>query len=135
MRCNTQWVYAVHPFMFGIRFHEETGTMVTLTGVLPEGRFGVMDIDGSMIRSFREKSRDDMGWINGGFMVVEPGALEYIENDTMTWEREPLETLASRGQLSCYKHHGFWQCMDTLRDKEKLESLLASGKAPWKYWK
>ena len=118
-----------------IRFHEETGTMVTLTGVLPEGRFGVMDIDGSMIRSFREKSRDDMGWINGGFMVVEPGALEYIENDTMTWEREPLETLASRGQLSCYKHHGFWQCMDTLRDKEKLESLLASGKAPWKYWK
>ena len=118
-----------------IRFHEETGTMVTLTGVLPEGRFGVMDIDGSMIRSFREKSRADMGWINGGFMVVEPGALEYIENDTMTWEREPLETLASRGQLSCYKHHGFWQCMDTLRDKEKLESLLASGKAPWKYWK
>lgn len=118
-----------------IRFHEETGTMVTLTGVLPEGRFGVMDIGGSMIRSFREKSRDDMGWINGGFMVVEPGALEYIENDTTTWEREPLETLASRGQLSCYKHHGFWQCMDTLRDKEKLESLLASGKAPWKYWK
>ena len=97
--------------------------------------FGVMDIDGSMIRSFREKSRDDMGWINGGFMVVEPGALEYIENDTTAWEREPLETLASRGQLSCYKHHGFWQCMDTLRDKEKLESLLASGKAPWKYWK
>ena len=118
-----------------IRFHEEAGTMVTLTGVLPEGRFGVMDIDGSMIRSFREKSRDDMGWINGGFMVVEPGALEYIENDTTTWEREPLETLASRGQISCYKHHGFWQCMDTLRDKEKLESLLASGKAPWKYWK
>ena len=118
-----------------IRFHEEAGTMVTLTGVLPEGRFGVMDIDGSMIRSFREKSRDDMGWINGGFMVVEPEALEYIENDTTTWEREPLETLASQGQLSCYKHHGFWQCMDTLRDKEKLESLLASGKAPWKYWK
>ena len=72
-----------------------------------------------------------MGWINGGFMVVEPGALEYIENDTMTWERDYLELhrLARPGQLSCYKHHGFWQCMDTLRDKEKLESLLASGQS------
>lgn len=117
-----------------IQFHKETGALVTLTGVLPEGRFGVMDIEGSVIRSFREKSRDDMGWINGGFMVVEPEVLDYIGGDTTTWEREPLEKLAARGQLFCYKHYGFWQCMDTLRDKEKLESLWAAGKAPWKFW-
>lgn len=117
-----------------IEFHEKNKTLVTLTGVLPEGRFGVMDINDNKIESFREKSKMDMGWINGGFMVLEPKVLKYISGDDMPFEKDPLETLAAEGQLSCYKHKGFWQCMDTLRDKEKLEALLSTGKAPWKCW-
>ena len=105
-----------------------------LTGVFPEGRFGVMDIKGDKIDSFREKSKTDMGWINGGFMVLEPKVLDYINGDSTPFEREPLESLAAEGQLSCFKHYGFWQCMDTLRDKEKLERMLEDNQAPWKYW-
>lgn len=116
-----------------IAFHQKSGTLATLTGVLPEGRFGVMDMEGERITSFREKSKTDMGWINGGYMVLEPQVIEYIKEDIM-FESTPLETLAAEGQLSCYKHHGFWQCMDTMRDKEKLEKLLAENKAPWKVW-
>lgn len=108
--------------------------LATLTAVQPAGRFGMMDMDGDYIGSFREKSRSDAGWINGGFMVLESSVLNYIDGDFTTWEREPLERLANDGQLINYKHYGFWQCMDTLRDKQKLEKLWASGKAPWKVW-
>ena len=114
-----------------IAFHREHKHIATLTGVQPEGRFGIMDLEEDNIQSFREKSKDDMGWINGGFMVLEPQIFEYIEGDSTTFEREPLERLSKEGQLDCYKHDGFWQCMDTLRDKEKLEALWATGNAPW----
>lgn len=117
-----------------IEFHKTSNTLATLTGVLPEGRFGVLDIAGSLIQSFREKSKNDMGWINGGFMVLQPDIFDMIEDDTTIFEREPLEKLAEIKQLSCYRHHGFWQCMDTMRDKEKLELLLVTNTAPWKYW-
>ncbi len=118
-----------------LNFHKNHGKMVTLTGVRPEGRFGVLDIKNNVVNLFREKSEMDDGWINGGFMVLEPQCLDYIEGDNTIFEREPLEKLAALGELMCYKHEGFWQCMDTLRDKEKLEKLWASGKAPWRLWK
>ncbi|MCQ2310702.1 MAG: glucose-1-phosphate cytidylyltransferase [Paludibacteraceae bacterium] len=118
-----------------IAFHQQQGHLATLTGVQPEGRFGVMDMNDTQIRSFREKSKADMGWINGGFMVLEPEVMDYIADDTTIFEREPLEKLAQEGQLDCFKHEGFWQCMDTLRDKEKLENLITAGTAPWMYWK
>lgn len=118
-----------------IAFHKQQGHLATLTGVQPEGRFGVMDMNGTQIQSFREKSKVDMGWINGGFMVLEPKVMDYIADDSTIFEREPLETLAAEGQLDCFKHDGFWQCMDTLRDKEKLEKLITAGTAPWIYWK
>lgn len=117
-----------------INEHKTTGKIATLTAVLPEGRFGVMDISNNIINSFREKSKTDMGWINGGFMVLEPTIFNYIEGDSTVFEKEPLEMLAEKGELACYKHSGFWQCMDTLRDKQKLETLWASGVAPWKIW-
>ena len=118
-----------------VEFHKKYGHIATLTGIIPEGRFGIMDLQGDSILSFREKSKEDTGWINGGFMVLEPSVMEYIADDEIMFEREPLERLAKDGQLDCYKHEGFWQCMDTLRDKEKLEKLIAEGKAPWMYWK
>ena len=94
-----------------------------------------MDLDGNTIQSFREKSKEDMGWINGGFMVLEPEIFDYLDGDDCVLERNPLEALATEGQLDCYKHNGFWQCMDTLRDKEKLEKMISQGVAPWIYWK
>lgn len=93
-----------------------------------------MDISGDQILSFREKKASDMGWINGGFMVIEPQTLEYIEDDMTIFEREPLERLAQEGQLMSYKHDGFWQCVDTMRDKETLEKLWSSGQVRWKVW-
>ena len=105
-----------------------------MTAVQPEGRFGILDLMGDKINSFREKSKTDVGYINGGYMVLEPEIFKYIECDSTTFEREPLETLANEGQLMAYKHSGFWQCMDTLKDKQKLESLWANGNAPWKVW-
>ena len=117
-----------------IECHKKFGKLATLTAVLPEGRFGVMDIEGNKIKSFREKSKEDAGWINGGYMVLEPGIMDYIDGDDIMFEREPLENLAKNGQLMCYKHKGFWQCMDTLRDKQKLENLWNSKRAPWKTW-
>lgn len=114
-----------------IAFHNTNGRLATLTGVQPDGRFGIMDLDGDTIMSFREKSKADMGMINGGFMVLEPKVFDYIDGDDTTFEKEPLERLAQDRELDCYRHEGFWQCMDTLRDKEKLEKLIASGKAPW----
>lgn len=118
------------------KFHKSHGKLMTLTGVQPEGRFGVMDFyENSRIQAFREKSKSDSGWINGGFMVCNPEVLEYILDDTIILEREPMDKLAELGELMCYKHDGFWQCMDTLRDKEKLERLWENGEAPWKVWK
>lgn len=116
-----------------IEFFKKQGKLAILTGVLPEGRFGVMDMDGDRITSFREKSKTDMGWINGGFMVLDPKVCDYVDGNVM-FEREPLQKLASEGQLICFKHYGFWQCMDTMKDREKLENLLAENKAPWKVW-
>ncbi len=117
-----------------IKHHRKHNKLATLTAVQPEGRFGIMDMDGDYIASFREKSKSDAGWINGGFMVLEPQVLDYVKDDTIMFEREPLEKLADDGELISFKHYGFWQCMDTLRDKQKLEGLWVSGKAPWKVW-
>ena len=100
----------------------------------PEGRFGILDLDGDRISSFREKSRQDVGYINGGYMVVEPAVFDYIAGDATVFEREPLERIADEGKLMAYRHNGFWQCMDTMRDHEKLEELWSTGEAPWKVW-
>ena len=118
-------------------FHEREGALVTLTAVSPPGRFGALMLhEGShKIASFREKPRGDGAWVNGGFFVVEPDALDYIAGDGTSWEQEPLRDLARDGKLSAYRHEGFWQAMDTLRDKNYLEELWTSGKAPWKVWK
>ena len=117
-----------------VEFHQSQGKIATLTAIQPEGRFGVLDIKSNQIHAFREKNRDDMGFINAGFMVLQPEMFHYIKDDSISLEREPLEAVASQGQLTAYKHYGFWQCMDTMRDKEKLEKLWASGEAPWKVW-
>lgn len=117
-----------------LKFHKEHGKLATITAIQPEGRFGYIDLDKESVNSFREKSEHDTGWINAGFMVLEPSILDYIKDDTIMFECEPMEKIASEGQMVCYKHTGFWQCMDTLRDKQKLEELWASGKAPWKVW-
>lgn len=117
-------------------FHEREGALVTLTAVSPPGRFGALMLhEGShKVASFREKPRGDGAWVNGGFFVVEPEALDYIAGDSTSWEQEPLRDLARDGKLSAYRHDGFWQAMDTLRDKNYLEELWAKGKAPWKRW-
>lgn len=119
-----------------LRFHREHRAWVTLTAVQPPGRFGAFSLgEGDVfIRHFREKSRGDGAWINGGFFVVEPAALDYIEGDSITWEAEPLSQLAHDGRLAAYRHQGFWQNMDTLRDRMYLEGLWASGRAPWRIW-
>jgi glucose-1-phosphate cytidylyltransferase len=117
-----------------VEFHKTNGKLATLTAVQPEGRFGVLELDGNIVRSFREKSYEDMGWINGGFMVLQPKIIDYIDGDAVVFEGEPLERIAGQRELMSYKHSGFWQCMDTLRDKEKLESLWATGRAPWNVW-
>ena len=118
-----------------VKFHKSHGKIATMTAIQPGGKFGMLDIDESeSIENFKEKSKEDGGWINGGFMVLEPKIIDYIEGDATTFEREPLETVAKEGQLKAYKHHGFWQCMDTLRDKELLEKLWSEDKASWKVW-
>ena len=117
-----------------LAFHREQATLATMCAVQPPGRFGALDISGHRINRFEEKPSSDGSWINGGFFVLEPGVLSHIVGDDTVWERGPLETLASSGQLSAYKHEGFWQPMDTLRDKVKLETLWQSGAAPWKVW-
>ena len=117
-----------------VNFHRRQKKLATLTAVIPEGRFGVMDLEQEMVKSFREKKKTDMGWINGGFMVLNTKVFDYMEGDETVFEKEPMEWLAEEGQLMCYRHDGFWQCMDTLRDKQKLEKLWGSGQAPWKIW-
>jgi len=106
-----------------------------VTAVRPPSRFGGLVFDGDLIREFTEKPQIGEGWINGGFFVLEPGVLDYIAGDDIVFEREPLERLAKDGQLAAYRHDGFWQCMDTLRDLRLLESLWESGAAPWKVWR
>jgi glucose-1-phosphate cytidylyltransferase len=117
-----------------IGFHREQNRLATLTAVQPAGRFGALDIEDQRITRFEEKPQGDGSWINGGFFVLEPGVLDYIDDDRTVWERGPLERLAGDGQLSAFPHRGFWQPMDTLRDKMKLEELWQSGQAPWKSW-
>jgi glucose-1-phosphate cytidylyltransferase len=117
-----------------VAFHKQCGRLATLTAAQPPGRFGSLVVDETRVLSFQEKPRGDGGWINGGFFVLSPSVLDYIAGDNTTWEREPLERLAAEGQLSVYRHHGFWQPMDTLRDKTQLEKLWSEGRAPWKVW-
>jgi glucose-1-phosphate cytidylyltransferase len=117
-----------------VDFHRSHGKLATMTSVRPPYRFGGVVFDGSRIREFSEKPQFGEGWINGGFFVLEPGVLDYIEGDATTWERDPLERMAAEGQLMAYKHEGFWQCMDTQREKQMLERLWDGGKAPWKIW-
>lgn len=119
-----------------IAFHREQKVLATLTAVQPPGRFGAftLDEDQTRILHFREKPQGDGAWINGGFFVLEPEVFRYIEGDMTTWEREPMQNLARDGQLAAYKHSGFWQNMDTLRDKHYLEEIWRQGNAPWKRW-
>ncbi len=118
-----------------VEFHKAAGRKATLTAVQPSGRFGAIQMDSGRVASFQEKPQGDGAWINGGFFVLEPSVFEYIEGDSTIWEREPLERLAAEGQLSAWEHDGFWQPMDTLRDKQKLEELWDADEAPWKIWK
>jgi glucose-1-phosphate cytidylyltransferase len=118
-----------------IDFHHQSGLKATLTAVYPPGKFGAIDVKSSKVNSFREKPKGDGGLINGGFFVLSPSTLDLIKNDSTVWEQDPLELLAKDGQLGAYEHRGFWQPMDTLRDKNHLEELWSSGNAPWKIWK
>ena len=118
-----------------VAFHRKQCSLATLTATYPPGRFGALDIHADhRVMTFQEKPRGDGGMINGGFFVLSPKILELLVDDSTVWEREPLETLAKQGQLSAYQHHGFWQPMDTLRDKNFLEDLWRTGNAPWRVW-
>ena len=118
-----------------VDFHKKHGKIATLTAIQPGGRFGVLDIGNeNTISKFKEKSKDDGGWINGGFMVLDPKIMDYIDGDATVFEKDPLEHVATEDQLKAYRHDGFWQCMDTMRDKELLERLWKEGDAPWKIW-
>lgn len=117
-----------------VDFHKKSGKTATITAVQPGGRFGALDIDGAdEIHGFAEKKKEDGGWINAGFMVLNPEIFDYIKDDTTVFEKEPLERCAAEGQLMAYRHEGFWQCMDSMRDKKLLEDLWNSGQAPWKH--
>lgn len=119
-----------------IAFHRDNDALVTVAAVRPPGRFGVLNLNAgeNQVFGFREKSNEDVGYINGGFFVLEPEAIDYIANDNISWEREPLEAIANEGRLAAYRHTGFWQPMDTLRDRNALETLWQNGDAPWKVW-
>ena len=117
-----------------IAFHKAHGHLATMTAVQPPGRFGALEVDGTSIKSFLEKPQGDGGWINGGFFVLSPKVIDLVEGDATIWERQPLEALAKKGELEAYFHDGFWQPMDTLRDKNHLEGLWVAGNAPWKAW-
>ncbi len=115
-------------------FHRAHGKLATLTAVRPPARFGHFELEGDQVVEFSEKPQTEEGWINGAYFVLEPGVFDYIDSDKTLWEKEPLEGLARDGQLMAYRHDGFWQCMDTLRDKRRLERLWQAGDAPWKTW-
>lgn len=117
-----------------IAFHHQHGKKATVTAVQPPGRYGALSMDGERVRGFIEKPRGDGAWINGGFFVLSPKCLDYVEGDTTSWESDPLIKLAADGELMAFEHAGFWQPMDTLRDKNHLEELWRTGKAPWRVW-
>ena len=117
-----------------IAFHKTHGKLATVTAVLPPGRFGALAREGNAVRGFIEKPRGDGGWINGGFFVLSPKVIDYIAGDSISWELEPMAKLAAANQLQAFEHNGFWQPMDTLREKNLLEDLWTSGEAPWKGW-
>ena len=117
-----------------VRFHHEHAKLATVTAVLPPGRYGAIERSGNTVTGFIEKPRGDGGVINGGFFVLSPKCLDFIDGDESSWEGQPLRDLSARGEMMAYEHHGFWQPMDTLRDKNMLEDLWSSGKAPWKVW-
>ncbi len=114
-----------------IAFHQKHGKLATVTAVRPAARFGTMQFDGERVTEFKEKPQTEGGWINGGFFVFEPGVFDYLEGDQTVLEDKPLERLAADGQLMAFKHEGFWQCMDTIRDRNRLEEMWASGNPPW----
>ncbi len=114
-----------------LEFHKSHGKKATVTSVVPPGRFGVLDIDGDKVTGFREKANSDIGFINGGFFVLEPDVLNYIKGPDTVWEKEPMERLTSENEMQAFHHQGFWQPMDTLREKKYLEDLISSGEAPW----
>jgi glucose-1-phosphate cytidylyltransferase len=120
-----------------IAFHREGGKWATVTAVEPPGRFGVLNFTGKSheVASFREKDGRDVGFVNGGFFVCEPQVFNLLDDDSTVWEQAPMRRLVEAGQLRAYRHHGFWQSMDTLRDKQVLEDIWAAGNAPWKVWK
>ncbi len=118
-----------------LAFHKSHGKIATVTAVRPTARFGGMKFDGDRVSQFKEKAQSGEGWINGGFFVLEPAFFDYLENDSTVLETTPLERLVADGQLMSYRHEGFWQCMDTIRDRQLLEDLWARGEAPWKTWK
>ena len=117
-----------------LQFHRNSGRLATLTAVQPPGRFGALELESEKVKSFKEKPEGDGLWINGGFFVLNKKVIDLIENDETVWEKKPLEELAKKNQLSAFRHHGFWQPMDTLRDKNQLEDLWQKGKAPWRAW-
>lgn len=117
-----------------IKFHRSHGKLATVTAVRPRGRFGILKLDGDSVEHFKEKAEGDAGWINGGFFVLSPRVLDYIDGPATIWEREPMVQLAQENQLLAYRHQGFWQPMDTLREKEELEHAWESNSAPWKVW-
>ena len=116
------------------RFHRAHGKLATVTTVRPPSRFGNLALEGPQVTAFHEKSVTSESWINGGYFVLEPGAIDYVSDDTAIWEREPVEGLARDGQLMGYRHPGFWSCMDTFKEKTMLEEMWSSGKAPWRIW-
>lgn len=117
-----------------IAYHKASGRQATVTAIQPPGRYGALHIENGAVHNFQEKPAGDGAWINGGFFVLEPGVLENIDGDNSVWEQQPLQQLALKGQLSAFQHEGFWQAMDTLREKNHLEELWSSGQAPWKSW-
>ncbi len=117
-----------------IKYHKQNKVLATMTAIQPPGRYGALNIEDPFIHRFQEKPRGDGAWVNGGFFILEPEVIDYIKDDASVWEQEPLEKLAGEKQLCAYKHKGFWQAMDTLRDKTKLENLWDKNSAPWKIW-
>ncbi len=117
-----------------IAYHREQGALATVTAVQPPGRFGAVELNGTRVRRFEEKPRGDGAWMNGGFFVLSPQVGRYLEDDQTTWEQEPLRRLTREGQLASFRHQGFWQAMDTLRDRNQLEQLWEAGDAPWRVW-
>lgn len=118
-----------------VKFHKEQGKLATITAIQPQGRYGALGLNGNLVEQFQEKPAGDGAWVNGGFFVLEPSVVDYIKDDKTSWELEPLLKITAEKQLAAYYHNGFWQAMDTLRDKNQLEKLWQEGNAPWKIWK